>query len=271
MGDEIVFTPESVAKIADLAATEALKRIDLKAIEDHVLARIPTPKNGENGRNLILDDALRADVISAVAGLVPPPKAGAPGMDGRDGESYILKSSDREEIAGIASQGINVPTMDEIVEAASDVLVSREVLQRGVKRLELMIQQARDARRGGGGGISGQEMVEAINKALGNDRWQGGLMNVVGGVSFDGTSTPPITIHMSQNIASVDDLNTGHYRINFINPIEGAYLPVTGYGHIAAASRTVGYLNPTPTSLEVRVYFNVTPSDITYINMIIFQ
>lgn len=171
--DEIVKVPP---KAAEKIARRVLRHIDYDDIAEKVKSMIPTP---QDGKNLVMTEALRADVIDSAAKLVPAGKPGEPGKDGRDGSDYILTRADRETIAAKVRADMDNPSIEEIVNR-----VVNELDQQGFLVSSSVFQARMDAVRVDvrkkilNAGISGKDMVEEITKFLGSNELITSLDNV---------------------------------------------------------------------------------------------
>ncbi len=293
LSGEIALDDSSLAKLAGMVAPKLpapklqVSRADLQEVREIIQNTIHIPADGQDGRNgadgqdgahgidgrdgadLSYTPEIKNDIADGAARLIDTEKIAQKAASLVDPTPIAEKASELVKIPEVRAD-LSETIIDDIMAAVTERFVAREIFKR---RMDDVAELIKKSSKPLSAGISGGDMIAEINKSLGGAGWQsaGGLMNVVAGASFDGTSAPPITIYASANVSSIDDLNVGHWRLNFANPISGAYLPVTGYGHTTAAARSIGFLNPTTTTLEVRVFFGVTPSDITNINVIIFQ
>lgn len=239
MTDEIVFPAESIDAITEKAAEKTLGRIDFKAIQDAIFARIPTP---ENGRNLVMTQALRADIIDSVARLIPPGepgKDGEPGRDGRDGANYVLTEADRESIAIKVRADIDSPAIDEIIDR-----VVKELDHQGFLVSSATVKARLDAIRREtrkkiiNAGISGGDMIEEISKILGEDWRSGGTGIVEFNVQTGNYSLLSTDVSRNvefQNGASDYQLTVNPSLLTDFPVGASAYIDKTGTGDITVA------------------------------------
>jgi len=95
-----------------------------------------------------------------------------------------------------------------------------------------------------------------VSKWLNSDGTENYLVRC--SVEFDGTTTP-LTINNQKNVASITDVSTGQYTVNFLNPmIDDKYVALYGgqSGGIANVSwggMCIGGGTYTPQSYMVRV------------------
>lgn len=202
--------------------------IDYEKIIKDVLGKIPTPRDG---KDLVYTEAIRADTVNGVLQLVPKPKDGRDGENGLNGKDYVFKAEDRADIAQETLKQLNVSEdllkiiTDEIVNRS--LFISRENFRKEMKALKSFIQQNKG--RPGTAGISGRDMIEEINKVLGDD-WQ------TAGGGFQAT----VNIQTGNYTAALDDqiveFNNGSSNFAFTLPPDSEVaFPV---GKIMAARKT---------------------------------
>jgi hypothetical protein len=177
----------------DANQREALAKVTAKHLSVEIdYSKIPKPKDGIDGKNLVWDGAIRADVIEGVKRLIHNPK---------HEESYKLTAQDRADIAEqavrllpepnsqktgldeIVKESIKQEIIDSIIEEAQ--FVSKIAFNRRLKDIKTLIDQVK-GKRPMNTGISGKDMVEEINKILGTSWQEFDDSNLV---HLDGTET----------------------------------------------------------------------------------
>lgn len=156
---KLIFSDEAL----DAIATRVNAKIDYEKIIQGVLNAIPKPKDG---KDLLLTEALRADFANQIATLLPAPKDG---KDGQAGLSYQEKEQIRADITEKVQKEVKLPDIDDITKTLSDTFVTKGLLRDRMDALTRFIKQKTPV----SAGISGGDMVDEINKVLGDD-WQTG-------------------------------------------------------------------------------------------------
>lgn len=188
MKQKIEFSKESVSRLSEMFAIETLKRIDFGKLKKEIASSVRTPEDGRDGldgKDLLMTQALRADVVNAVSRLVPAGRDGEVGKDGsqgesgRDGNDYILTDTDRIDIA----DKVKIPDVDmtAIIDSIREkaLFVTRETFRR-----ELLVVRDKLNARTQNAGISGDEMIQEIEKAF-----QAKIVRTEGDQVIDGVKT----------------------------------------------------------------------------------
>jgi hypothetical protein len=170
MKKKIIFPPETLKAIADIV----FKKIDFSKLRVDIADIVPKPKDG---KNLVMTEAIRADVIDAAARLVPEAKPGKEGKQGPPGKDYKLTRLDIANIASKVVDEMDAPTPEELAGKIIDdiseqeLFVEARVLQKKLESIRHYIDN-RPAKTINAG-ISGQDMITAIDARIG-DGWRTG-------------------------------------------------------------------------------------------------
>lgn len=168
MKEKIIFPEKSI----DIITEKVHKKIDYDKIADTASKFIPKPLDGKDGQDLILTEAVRADVIDTVAQLVPRPMDGKDGKDGVKGKDF--QALDNQQLSAIAQQVLNDLSVPEgIKDAIIEEIVGRALFvtqtrfNKQMKSIEDFIKRSK--KRTIHAGISGGDMVAEIDKAIGQN------------------------------------------------------------------------------------------------------
>lgn len=170
-----------MADFAKAASKHINIEIDYEVIARRAAALMVQPKDGRDGKDLLLTEAIRTDVINSVAGLVPNPKDGKPGLNGmpgekgKEGSNYILTNQDK---LNFVNQTLAKANFEERIDQAVGEAISELDLVSGSRFRKRLLELAELVKKSGvkiiNAGISGQDMIDDISKILGEDWKTGG-------------------------------------------------------------------------------------------------
>ncbi len=155
--------------LAEKVSEHVKIEIDYPRLENAVLDRIPKPKDG---KDLVLNDLMRADFTEQAAMLIPKPKDG---QDGKAGADYKFTRQDRADIAEEILSGLSLSEEDKaaIVKAVMDQpeFLKRSEFRQMIGGLMKFVEKNKG--KVINAGISGRDMIDDITAILGTD-WQTG-------------------------------------------------------------------------------------------------
>lgn len=151
---EIVLTPESIQAIArEVAGMLVNQPEQLNRLADKVSERFDINIDYKRIQNEVIDRI-----------------SGQESKSGGTGDNYTLTDQDRMDIAQQALSGLDL--VEEVKNALVGAFVSKSFFNKNIGALKKFIEQNKG--KAATAGISGGEMVQEINRALGTDEWQGG-------------------------------------------------------------------------------------------------
>jgi hypothetical protein len=154
---KLIFSDEAL----DSIAAKAHKKIDYQKITQQILEKLPD----------LVTKAIRADLDNIIQSL-PKPKDGKDGRDGRDGKeglSHQEQQQIRADITEKVQENIQPALLDTVIEELADTFASKRSLKSRMDALTRFVKE----RAPSSAGISGKDMIEEIDKVLGED-WQTG-------------------------------------------------------------------------------------------------
>ena len=279
----------------DLFLTEAVRGDFFERLRKEIVDKIVVPQDGLDGK----DGFKGENGLDGKDGF-----NGKDGLPGIKGENYVLTGKDQEQIAGMVKQLIPTPKgenykitkkiradiaedtvsqflnnekiLELIVEAvlASERIISRENVIAKLKTLRKIIDKSKVVTKSGiNAGISGRDMINEINKALGQTTWQGGAppSEIQAFINFDGTGTP--TIRGSKNVLSIVDNGSGDYTINFINALPNVnYTTIGSCGNLNFfTARLVTIRDQSVGSVRINTTSGFLLVDVNIVNLVIVQ
>ena len=218
------------------ASYEHIKvEIDYNKIQQLVLDALPIP---QDGKDLLFTKAIRADVIETVRSLIPAPQDGKDGKPGAKGKDFkVLTVTQRADIAQETAGLVQDNILNELVTKALFVTKSR--FDREMTRLrDLMVKRTE---RPINAGISGQDMIDEINKVLGVD-WQGGGVSGGGQVFEVASEVAQLALTVEEgDIAVRSDEGKTYAALNNVNgSLAADWLELKALGAVSSVDGQTG-------------------------------
>jgi hypothetical protein len=178
----INLNPRQMELLGGICAKNIQIDINYEKLKNAVLAEIPKPQDGRDGKDLLFTEAIRADVIEAVRQRLNPPSS--PDNELAKQRFSELKNQIKADIMAdkvVDNFQLSESVMDLIIEeiVQQSLFVTNKRFNDRLRELEGVIKLKNS--KTVNSGISGQDMIEEITKILGEDWQLGGLVDSVDG------------------------------------------------------------------------------------------